>query len=772
MSPLRFWAGVSGLWTQKAAQNVGVVGVVVVIVAIGLVLAAPSAQAKDPPVGKTLIVSLPRVTWETLEDHGTPPALQALLARSAVASMSPRTIGPTTTLGEAYATIGAGNRATVATAAFTRAHPWLPDGEAGLAFGVDEPYGGDPAAEVFARRVGRPPAPRASVVHLGMNSIDAANDALLYDAGVGALGSALAAAGKRAAVVANADRGTELEVVGFHREAALAVVDALGQAGGAVRADLDAVAAFEQAWRDHDLVLLENGDLERADAARAVRSETLADELVQEALVSFDEVLERALRHVDFARDLVILVAPVPPRARTELTVFGMAGAGVQPGRARSATTRRTGYVTLPDIAPTVLQRMGVAVPDSMTGTVITSEGGARFSRARLGELTGANERALFRDRIHGPLSTAFVVFQVLVYALAMFALARRRDWLRPAAFGALVVLAIPPLMFLSGLVRYRALGGAGYVAALIAAAVLLAVGAWRLRRVHASAPPFALVALTLAVLVLDIVTGGRLQLDTVFGYSPIVAGRFAGFGNLAFALLAMSALITVTAGWAMAADRRRALVLWAAVPAVVVVVDGLPSMGSDVGGVLATVPAFAVTLLLLAGARIGYRRGAVIVVGTAVVLALFAFVDLARPEASRTHLGRLVSDVTDGGASGVLTVLERKASANLSILTSSVWAYVIPVAFAFLTFLVWRPQGFLLRVLDRVDGLHACLAGAVVAGVIGFSLNDSGVVVPATMLAVLLPYLTWLVVQLEDGTPAPTAGTTTGTRRAAGTRS
>jgi hypothetical protein len=373
---------------------------------------------------------------------------------------------------------------------------------------------------------------------------------------------------------------------------------------------------------------------------------------------------------------------------------------------------------------------------------------------------------------MHGPLSTGFVVFQVLVYALAVFALRHRPGWLRPAAFAALVVLAVPSLMFLSGLVRYRALGAAGYVAVLIGAAVLLAAGAWRLERVHRSVPPLALVALTLLVLVGDIVTGGRLQLDTVFGYSPIVAGRFAGFGNLAFALLAISALITVTAGWGMAANRRRALVAGAIVLVVVVVVDGLPSMGSDVGGVLATVPAFAVTLLLLAGARIGYRRGAVIVGGTAVVLALFAFVDLARPESSRTHLGRLVSDVTDGGASGFFTVVERKASANLSILTISVWAYVIPVAFAFLAFLVWRPNSFLQRVIDQVDGLHACLAGAVVAGVIGFSLNDSGVVVPATMLAVLLPYLTWLVARLEAESPVPAAGTQAGTRRAAGRRS
>jgi hypothetical protein len=742
--------------------------VVAAVVAVVVALGVAPAHAQEARARKVLIVSLPRLTWEALERHGTPPALGSLLARSAVASMSPRTVGPTTTLGEAYATIGAGNRATVATAGFTRTHPWLPDGEAGLAFGVDEHYGDMPAAEVLHRRTGRPPGGATSVVHVGMQTLDAANDALLYDAEVGALGSAVRAVGRQAAVVANADDGSQLEVVRYHREAALAVVDRRGEAGGDVGVGVDVAAAFEAAWPRHDVVLVENGDLERADAARVVSDRSLWGPAEEAALTAFDAVLARVLRQVDLARDLVVVVAPVPPRARTELTVFAMAGVGVEPGRARSATTRRTGYVTLPDVAPTVLERLGIPVPDSMTGTAITSDGGARFSDGLLSSLVGANERALFRDRMHGPVSTAFVVFQVAVYALAVLALRRRRPgWLRVASFGALVVMAVPSLVFLSGLVRYRELGAAAYGLVLFGLAALVAGAVWPLGRRHPLAPPLALAALLLGVLVGDIVTGGRLQLDTVFGYSPIVAGRFAGFGNLAFSLLAIAALITVTAWWSLSGRRRGALIAGGVLLLLVVVVDGHPSMGSDVGGVLATVPAFAVTLMLLAGARVGFRWGALIAGGTALALALFAIVDLARPETSRTHLGRLVSDVADGGVSGFFTVVERKASANLSIMTTTVWAYVIPVAFAFLAFLVWRPHGRLLRVIERVDGLHACLVGAVVAGLVGFSLNDSGVVVPATMLAVLLPYLTWLVARV-----APAEGTPSGTPRGAGTRS
>src|SRR5687768_16629717 len=140
--------------------------------------------------------------------------------------------------------------------------------------------------------------------------------------------------------------------------------------------------------------------------------------------------------------------------------------------------------------------------------------------------------------------------------------------------------------------------------------------------------------------MVLDVVVlGGRLQLNTVFGYSPIVAGRFAGFGNQAFSLLTMAAVVLAGGIWSLRRLRRGpvpvgddgrrridrpVLVVMLVFFLVTIVIDGHPGFGSDVGGVLATVPAAAVLLLLLSGVKIGVRRGLLIVAGTLGVLALF----------------------------------------------------------------------------------------------------------------------------------------------------
>jgi hypothetical protein len=149
--------------------------------------------------------------------------------------------------------------------------------------------------------------------------------------------------------------------------------------------------------------------------------------------------------------------------------------------------------------------------------------------------------------------------------------------------------------------------------------------------------------------------------------------------------------------------------------------------------------------MLLLAGVRITWRRVAAIGMATLLAVGVFAAIDLARPDDQRSHLGRLVTGTARTGSSGFFTIIERKAAANLAILTSSVWACVIPVAFVFLAFLVWRPNQFLQSLQHRIPGLRPCLVGAVVGGALGFALNDSGVAVPAMMFAVLLPYVTSL---------------------------
>ncbi|MGH3657459.1 MAG: hypothetical protein ACRDUA_12430, partial [Micromonosporaceae bacterium] len=716
------------------------------------------------------------------------PHLSGLLSRSMIAQLSPRTAGSRTAAADGYATIGAGNRA---------------DGVAdellgGYAMDRTERVDGRYAYQAYRARVGEPAD--GDVLHLGIAEVRSANEQGRYDAAPGALGSALHRAGHSTAVIGNADSSGV-----FHRSAALAMMDRRGVVdGGTVSTGLitadptapygfsmnqaAAVQAFETAWRTHDVTLVEASDLERVDTFAPLALPEAWQKLRRDALVEADRLLGELLTRVDLDRDLVMVMSPAAPSAGEELGVFGMAGPGVRPGVAVSGTTRRNSYLTLPDIAPTVLERLGAAVPPEITGTPVKLGEARPVDQELMSGYARANEVAVFRDRVTTPVTVVFIVLQLLAYVLAALLLVlrgrvlrgrlvsrgRRRPgsrWRPTTRILLLTVLALPTTTFLSGLLPYDWLGPAGYVATLIVAAAGLAAGSvwlgWALRRVLPAAapmlPPLAIIAVTWVTMIIDVLFyNGRLQLDTVFGYSPIVAGRFSGYGNFAFSLVAICAVIIVTGGWAITALSRRSSRHWKAVALVVaalvlgftVVVDGYPAYGSDIGGVLAAVPSFALVLLLLAGVTITWRRLALVGVVTVATIGAFAAVDLTRPVEQRTHLGRMVERMD--GTGGVLTIVERKLLANLNILTSSIWTWVVPFAAAFLIVLSLRRFDALGPLRRRVPGMRACLWGAAVVALLGFALNDSGIAVPAMMSTILLPYLAYLIFRWNDD-EAPT---------------
>ena len=99
------------------------------------------------------------------------------------------------------------------------------------------------------------------------------------------------------------------------------------------------------------------------------------------------------------------------------------------------------------------------------------------------------------------------------------------------------------------------------------------------------------MVALGTVIVVIagGLLVGAPLQVNTIFGYSVAVAGRFAGLGNLAFALLGSATIVLAS----LLADRfgRNGRVAAVAVLVAVVLIEGLPVLGGDVGGVVAMVP-------------------------------------------------------------------------------------------------------------------------------------------------------------------------------------
>jgi hypothetical protein len=220
------------------------------------------------------------------------------------------------------------------------------------------------------------------------------------------------------------------------------------------------------------------------------------------------------------------------------------------------------------------------------------------------------------------------------------------------------------------------------------------------------------------------------------------VAGRFAGLGNLAFALFsaaALTAAVAIVDQWG-----RRVLPVAAALLAVAVLVEGLPMVGADVGGVVSMVPAFLLTALVLAGHRIRIRDLVGCLAAAFVVVIVFGLIDASRPAGSRTHLTRLGDHLVHGRFDAVGDTLLRRLDASFGSIDTAVWALVLGIVVAALVHaaLVERARRHGEVRPPRDPSTVALGVGLVALAGLGLVVNDSSVAVPATMLIVIAPVL------------------------------
>lgn len=516
-----------------------------------------------------------------------------------------------------------------------------------------------------------------------------------------------------------------------------------------------AVAGARPGRGDQPVVLVDGGTL---PAAASAPDRTAA-------LRAADAVVAQAVAARPAAVDLLIVgLSEGTGGDEPQLHVAIATGPSFPRGALTSSSTRRPPYVQLIDVAPTVLDRLAVAAPEVMDGQPWRVSGGAP-SVPQLMDL----------DRKAGAQLATTVPFIIVFIgaAVALFVLACWLRRLRIAEIIALTATAALGASYLANLLPWWRAGAPllallaivvplSLAIALLAAKTPVIFALWgSARRAPAQegedhrgsggwdgpGVPAALVCGSVAVVLLgDLLTGAGLQISSVAGYSPLVAGRFAGIGNVAFGVLAAAVLLST----AVLARRTAAV---AAVGVVAVAVDGAPPWGSDVGGVLALVPAFFVLATLRTGRRVSIPRLAGATAAGGAVVTAFALADWARPAAQRTHLGRFVQDVADGTAG---ELLQRKADAVFGLLfLSPVTALLLPLVAA-VVYLVARPPAPLRLAFAAAPAFRHGLLALGLACLLGFGLNDSGAAIPALALCVAMPATAAVTVRARRLRPVP----------------
>ena len=743
------------LWPRLTSSRFRIVGAFLTMAVLGaLLLFSGAQQAKvagvvQPPARKVVIFGMPGLTWDELRTKT--PNLEALADDGAVADLMVKTASTSPSTHEAYASLGTGN-------------PVKASLLAALALPRDADFESDNAANALTRRTGE--RPQGDIVVMGAAELQLSNESKHLSTDPGALGDALAAAGHRTAVVGNSD----IDVVDdgslqtARRPTGAAVMTGNGSVdAGAVGPELlvprprlrlrasrrpgggrgcgrAGARPTPTSWWSTPVT--STGPTSSGGPSCPTRRSRRATAPSRPPTTSSGRIADR----ID--DDTLLIVTGVrPPRAAWRLSPAVMHGPGIPHGYANSPGTHRQGVATLFDLAPTVLTALGAEVPADLPGSADQVRGDDTRPAAARGPGPG---RGRIRSEIFNSVTTIFVVGQAIVYLLigALLVLRTSNRWLQQLRWLALAILAYPPATFLyRAIPDVAALGSAGLIL-LVLIDVLLVLLSQRTGK-HPLAPALFLMGLTIAILVFDVATGNNLQLSSLLGLSLNSAGRYYGFGNISLALLAAGSIMLVTIVLDISTSKREVAIIGSGFLLFILVVDGAPVLGNDIGGIITLAPVFTVVIALMLGWRITWKTVIIGLTAAVGALALAAAADLLRPGDTHSHFGKLIDSIRDDGWQPLTDTIQRKLGALFRLVENSVWTRLIPIGVVYLGFVLgWRQRWK--DVFARHPALRLGILASLAAGLLGSVVNDSGPIVLALVLSVVCPVVSLIVLQSE----------------------
>ena len=405
----------------------------------------------------------------------------------------------------------------------------------------------------------------------------------------------------------------------------------------------------------------------------------------------------------------------LPPILLAEGRPSGIFGANGDMHTLTSDTTRRDGVVSNEDVAPTVLRFFGIAVPSEMQGQpirVVDAEPPFSLHRKHL-------------ENRHVGIPIALMALGWVVFAgVVPIVLIRRRDRVprrlgRPGTILPLTAGTIGIALLSAG--RLGAQSYANAVPFVLVVTVVVAALALELRRFGTLAPAAFVGAVILAYYVVDALTGWKDTPFTLLGGTALDGARFYGLpnnatGQLLGGSLWLASVLPPVAGFGLLA----AVGLFA----------GFPDLGADLGGALTMFVAAGLWWALRTRGRLRWVdlliTGVTVVAGMALV-----FVAQVTLASTPTHGTRFV-EAEGGGLGGLARLATERLGTGVRLVVDSPLSWLVIVGLPVALYLAIRPPGVVRAAFERWPQWRAGVLTTLVAGIVAYVVNDTGVAAAA----------------------------------------
>jgi len=527
------------------------------------------------------------------------------------------------------------------------------------------------------------------------------------------------------AIVERADTAPQTIVPGL---LASSIPGGVAYVGDATRLQETVIPAADRIGHISSLALADTSDTAR-------RAETEAREfgLVVVATSPGFEGL-RELRQILKRRapgQLVIAMQTPPDGPILPLLPIGVTGLDDgPPSGLTSDTTNQPNLVAGIDIAPTILDHLGLEIPEDMLGQVMVSDGERE-----------AEVLTPLRDRLDelGPRRTpalAFVLAGWLIILLAAGAIGGAdRTRLPVRRIGGLAILWIPTMILVpaalgnpSRELEYFIIGGG-----------CLGLGWLTDRFVPWPRAPLVPAVVGLGVITIDLAFSSHLITRSILGPNPGYGSRFYGVGNELKSGLMVLLLAGLGAALTNRPKSRNAALTVLGCGFVLCVILGSGRLGAGVGAAIIVASATAVAAMMMLPGEWSRKRIAILVASPIIGLAFLATLDLLT-SGGQGHYSHSVLSLDDPGS--FFQIIERRST----LAWQQLWNGNMPL----ITLICLLAAAYAIRNRRMFEPFAgpiwpAALIGGLTGGLIGSVTEDSGpllIVVATITLAGVCSYL------------------------------
>ncbi|WP_196279223.1 alkaline phosphatase family protein [Catellatospora vulcania] len=510
--------------------------------------------------------------------------------------------------------------------------------------------------------------------------------------------------------------------------------------------ELPAEADATKALNECLLSIVDLGAIDGRTPAQRMRQAAAADKLVGRLVAARP-------------KNSTLLVAGVADtEASSRLHAVIAEGKGWEHGYLTSATTGRAGYLQLVDLAPTALNLLNRDIPKRiMVGhPAVLADGRPADLDQATAAGTDADRRAAAARTVSAWFFWLLALVQIGLFTAVVPLLRRSYRHAGPTGptpppqrlVSVLEVLLTAaslalPAALITGVVPWWRFGRRGLIFGLVTAGITLLLTFVTVRlpvyRRRTLGPVGVVAAIAASVVGIDLLTGARLQLNGVAGYSALEGTRYAGIGMVGMGVFFAGVLLTSGTLAQLVPQRNRPLLV-GAIGAAGVLLVGIPALGADAGGAVALTAGVCLTAALCPGGWLTFKRLALAMLAGLAVTVVFALVDVRQPVDQQGSLGRFLTQLSDG--TSALT-LSRLGDANRIALVTSPLTVLALVSAVFLWVVLMRPWGGLKRLYGIYPPIRAAVAGMWLASILGGLLGGAALNVMGAAAATAVPVLT-----------------------------